>query len=186
METIRCKKIVVIAGLIFQCLIACNKEDDSVSMEEQKIFFEFNSTNSAWGLAYTHWIIDNKGNIRVNRVRDSIVNISADRLGSFVNYFDSIIYKLETKELTKYVGMIDFAAKGDIDSISRTKNDFGSVLVNCFWYDKISKRYKTILLSFKSDLLDCKNTDTSAIKIDSWLKDINSNIYPKRGIRELL
>jgi len=55
--------IIRLAVVIFSIgLAACEKENNE-AFYNQKIYFEHCYINSAWGLHYIHWIIDNEGNV---------------------------------------------------------------------------------------------------------------------------
>jgi len=136
--------------------------------------------NYAWGINYTHWIIDDMGNVRINRKRDSIVWIKSSDLNNYVNYFDSIIYKVDKAELTQYINLIESASKGKVDTTIQHRADFGGIEYNCYWYDKSKNVYRTVALSNMSDNYDLKNTDNNAILIDTWLKGLNPKAYFKK------
>lgn len=88
-----------------------------------------------------------------------------------------MIYKIDNTELKQYIELIEPASKGQIDSVARHRADFGGIVFNCFWYDKMKDEYRTILLSSMTDVMDQTNTDSSAVRIDTWLKTINSRMH---------
>ena len=153
-------------------LISCEKD----SNDDHKVYFEHYAINYAWGFSYVHWIIDNEGNVLTNRKNDSFISFS-DNLSYAKILFDSVIYKIDKQELEQYVALIEPASKGELDSIPRSRADFGGTVFNCFLYNNINNSYKTILLSQMSDVMDIINTDSSAKKIDKWLIDIHQKIY---------
>jgi hypothetical protein len=172
-------KMTFVATLISLGLVAC-KKDNVNNNANQKIYFEHYAINYAWGLSYVHWIIDDEGNVRINRKRDSIIWINSNELNKYLNYFDTIIYKVDRTDFNQFVNMIEKASQGRIDSTSRMRADFGGIVFNCYYYDKTKNRYNSVLLSEMSDLVDKTNTDSSAIKIDLWLKNIHAKIYSKK------
>lgn len=82
----------------------------------------------------------------------------------------SIIYQAELDELHSYVNLIPSAAGGQILCEDKHRADFGSYAFNSFYNDQI------ILLSSMSDIEDCSNYDSAAVKIVEWLEGINNNI----------
>jgi hypothetical protein len=156
-------------------IIACT--EDEKFQPNQQIYFEHYEINYAWGLNYVHWIIDDKGNVRLNKKKDSLVWINYNELNNSIRYFDSVVYKIDEPEFRKYVSLIEAASKGKIDSIHVIRADFGTTVYNCFWYNISGSQNKRIVISRMSDLGDEKNLDSKAIEIDSWLKNINSIIY---------
>jgi len=166
--------IIRLAVVIFSIgLAACEKENNE-AFYNQKIYFEHCYINSAWGLHYIHWIIDNEGNVRINSKADSLIWINENNLDNIDNSFDSVIYNVGLDELNKYIDLIPMAKNGKIVCKSQSRDDFGGTEYNCFYCGKI------ILISSMSDIEDCLNKNRKAIKIDDWLKNINREIYSKK------
>ena len=158
---------------------ACKKKDNPET-PAQKIYFEHYVINYAWGLNYIHWIIDDLGNVKINRKKDSIIWIKSSNLNNGLNNFDSIIYKVDKNELTANIKLIEAASKGKVDSIVQHRADFGSTAYNCYWYDKSKNTFRTVILSNLTDTFDQLNTDSSAILINIWLNGLNSKINSKK------
>jgi len=156
----------------FAIFISCEKKN-SLEQTDQSAYFEHYSINYAWGLSYDHWIIDNEGYVRVNRKSDSIIWINDNEIEKSISSFDSVIYQVELDELKHYIALIPYAANGQIVCHDRNRADFGGVVFNCIFNDKI------ILLSSMSDLEDCFNSSNKAIYIDNWLRNIDAKIYLK-------
>ncbi len=155
-------------------MTSCEKENEK-DETVQEIYFEHYAINYAWGLSYVHWIIDNQGNVRVNKTQDSIIWISPDKLNEYVEMFDTVIFKVDKNELEYYINLIPDAAKGEMSQIKQNRADFGGIVFNCFMRGNDS--YKIVLLSEMSDVMDKTNLDTNAAKIDKWLKDLHAQIY---------
>lgn len=168
-------RLAIISVIISMGLISCEEVDNNNA--QQKIYFEHYASNYSWKFSHVHWIIDNEGNVRTNRKKDSIISINVNELDQYIYNFDTIIYKVTESELNHYVNLIEAASKGTIDSTSRSRRDFGETVFNCFGFDKTQNRFNLILLSKMSDNLDKANTDSSAVKIDKWLKNIHLEIY---------
>lgn len=167
---------VLIISILFISAISCEKENKN-DISDQKIYFEYYSINLAWGLLYKHWIIDNQGNVRENKVRDSIIWINPENLNDYVDMFDTVIYKVDKTELDYYAGLISKAATGEIDTIDQYRPDYGGHGYNCFY--RKDNKYIKVILSMMSANEDLKNIDTNAIKIDTWLKNLQSDIFPR-------
>lgn len=164
------KAITVVATLIG--LLACEKEN-CTRFKDQDIYFEHYAINYAWGLSYVHWVIDGEGNVRINCKADSIIWINENEINESIFSFDSVIYKVDLKELRYYINFIPSASKGKIRCDDRDRADFGGIVYNAFYLDNI------VLLSSMSDIEDCSNKNYDAIKIDNWLKKIHYEIYLK-------
>jgi hypothetical protein len=154
-------------------VIACEKN----TRNENRIYFEHYAINYAWAFSYVHWIIDDEGNVLTNRNNDSYIDINSIGLNNAKILFDSIIYKVNKQELEQYIALIEPATTGVLDSIPQYRRDFGGTVFNCFSYDNSNNIYTKILLSYMSDTMDIFNTDSSAIKIDNWLKSIHIKIF---------
>jgi hypothetical protein len=162
--------ILLIAAITI--LISCEKENN-LDLTEQSAYFEHYSINYAWGLSYVHWIIDNKGYVRVNHKLDSIIWINDDEIDKSICLFDSVIFQVELNELKHYINLIPSVSKGQTVCHDRNRADFGEVVFNCFFNDKI------VLISSMTDLEDCYNSNTKAIYVDNWLKNIDAKINSK-------
>ncbi len=172
-----------IAAILILVLSACTKKYIEIyppASQVQKIYFEHYVINYAWGLNYLHWVIDNEGKVRINHKRDSIIWINEKELNTYITKFDSVVYQVDKNELNKYVALIESAATGRIDSIQMHRADFGSTGYNCFWYNKTTKSYSSILLSMMSDPMDKTNMNTHAAEIDNWLKQVQTKAFYKK------
>ena len=147
---------------------ACEKLDKD-NLYDQSIYFEYYSINQAWGQQYSHWIIDNQGNVLGHHKTDSLIWIDENNINETASAFDSVIYKIELSELRSYVDLIPIASKGQISCSEAHRADFGGIVYNAFYNDK------TILLSSMSDIEDCYNLDPRAVYIADWLKSIQNN-----------
>ena len=159
--------------ICFFLIISCEKENIS-EFKEQKIFFEHYAINYAWGLSYLQWIIDYEGNVRKNKERDSIIWIDPENLNSYLEMFDTIIYNIDKTELDYYIQLIPNASKGEILEIEQNRADFGGTVYYSF--KPKGHTYEIVILSEMSDIMDKTNLDSSAMKIDKWLKDIQKHI----------
>jgi hypothetical protein len=153
--------------LFLAVMIACEKEDQSEEVN-QNIYFEYYSYNLAWGFNYGHWIIDNAGNVRISSREDTVIWIEDDLEN--LDWFDSIIYKVDTMELKRYKARVTAAGRGDVACFNRQRRDFGTIAFNCY------KGNKLIPLSLTNDTRDCKNTNVNAMLIEMWLMGIHNTI----------
>lgn len=154
-------------------LTGCEKED-RVKLDDQYLYFEYIAINYAWGFQYLHWIIDRNGNVMVNTKNDSIIQLTENDIKYGNTSFDSVIYKVDRKELERYINLIPCASRGKIKCEDRHRADFGGISFSAFY------RGKTILLSSMSDNEDCTNKNNDAEKIDNWLKELHNKIFLKK------
>ena len=154
-------------------LNACEKED-RVKLDDQNLYFEYVGINYAWGFQYLHWVIDSEGNVLANTNTDSIIQINENNIKYGNACFDSAVYKVDRKELERYINLIPFASRGIIKCEDQHRADFGGISFNAFYRDK------TVLISSMSDNEDCTNKNREASKIDKWLKELHYTIYSKK------
>jgi hypothetical protein len=160
----------IIAFIALTILMSCEIEDRT-KFEDQKLYFEFFAINYAWGFQYLHWVIDNNGNVLLNTSTDSIIVINSHDIKYGNANFDSMIYKVDQKELDHYINLIPYASWGKIKCEERNRADFGGNEYNAFYHDRV------ILLSSTSDIEDCLNKNYNAIMIDCWLKELQIKIF---------
>ncbi len=171
----------LISAFLITTFCSCDRE--YIDVNNQSIYFEYSHINNAWGFSYRHWIIDAAGNVRVNSKGDSIIWIDPKYLNDYTLMFDSIIYKIDKVQLKKYVNLIPEAALGEVRKKKNHMRDAGRFEFNCFagnrnnYIKRQDKGYKTVLLSSSWDGGSATNIDSSAIKIDGWLKGLHIEIY---------
>ena len=165
------KALVVFLGLT---ILTCCEKEDRISLEDQKLYFEFRYINYAWGFQYLHWVIDYQGKVLLNTTNNSIITISANDIRYGNACFDSVIYKVDPKELDHYINLLPSASKGRIRCEDRHRADFGGNEFNAFYRDR------TVLLSSMSDIQDCTNRNNKAAEIDRWLKDLHNTIFSNK------
>jgi hypothetical protein len=171
MKKFKFGKIIIASTIILIGFIACSKNNDE-PQTVQKIYFEYYSINYAWSFSYTHWIIDDEGNVRRNRNTDSIMVVDENDMAKSIHYFDTVVYRIESSEFSKYVNMIQLAAKGTIDTVDQYLADYPETAYNCYWENKV------VRLSLMNYEMQCTNKDSSAIKICDWLRSLQIRIYP--------
>jgi len=154
--------------MMLMALVSCEKENPCRS--DKYVLFEFSYINYAWGLSYDHWIIDNEGNVRINRKADSVIRIERNNFDCIVGRFDSVIFKADKTDLDKFRSLIGNTASGPIECEDNNWADFGGYEYNCYLRDE------KILIYSVSDNQICTNFSNSAIEIQNWLKTIYDSI----------
>jgi hypothetical protein len=157
---------------------------------DQKILFHFSYDNYAWGHNYSGWYIDNNGDIwnlkEVNHWWNEEMNVimkenrinfyDYDSLNqSYEKCGDTVITKINLDSLCYYYKLINEASEGEYSEPINVGADMGSFIFGCLYYDKQKNKYKKIILGLDGDWM-FKNLDSSAIKIDNWLKKINNEL----------
>jgi len=176
MKSLTATKAALITALLLALFIPA-KPGGCVAMFDQEIFFEYEYENYAWGHQHVHWIIDPMGHVRMSRGIDRQIEIKPEHLNDYVNRFDSVVLTIPQKEMNKYVAMIPAAALGKMDGPKGGMYDAGVSVFKCYWLDKTTNKFKTILLSQWGNPGNITNTDSSAVKITEWLKTVNEKFY---------
>jgi hypothetical protein len=166
------KKQLIVLILSLGFIIGCEKDTQLDNENPQFIYFEHLAMTFNH-ISYLHWIIDNEGSVRVHHNPDSVFFVDINNIENSISYFDSIVYETDLDEFDLFKDMISSITNETIDSTVQNRADFGFTNFYCF------NGNKEILLSSMSDVLDCVNSDTNAIKVDNWLKGIHMNIYSR-------
>jgi len=58
-------RLLFILGLMIFSLTNCEKDNDGtdISMTNQRIYFQYDYINFAWGYQHSGWLIDSSGNV---------------------------------------------------------------------------------------------------------------------------
>jgi hypothetical protein len=171
-------RIIIFFGL---CAIGLSfsscKKDDKADNPIAHGYFQYSFVYSAWSNINAGWIIDKSGNVKSYEnpqkwnEPDSLGYISEQQLIENLSHCDSLINTIASSDLTYYNTLVESASKGQMTPRKRGGADMGAQRFYCYWYDKSKGKYKQIILSQYGDVI-FSNTDSSAIKIDSWLMTI--------------
>jgi len=172
--------VVAIVLVIFS-LQACEKETIEPFEIKQKIVFEFERINQAWGEVHFGWLIDSLGNIHCYNlpdqwiVCDSLGSISASDLKTNLNKTDSICYVIDKSELKSKFSLMENASKGLISDPKFDMIDTGSFSFYGFIFDSEKQLYKRVLLKQFGDFI-VENNTVEANELSNWLLDIQHKI----------
>lgn len=183
--------IYIFLSLIFQQEILVTKEwDSSKNSIDQKILFQYSYYNTAKGLQYNGWYIDNNANIwnlegiqhwlaeqgNIITKKNETIYYNSDSLNEiYIECRDTIITKINLDSLNHYYQLINDASYGEYSEPEITSNDWGSFIYGCLYYDNQEKKYRKVILSLFGDWTS-KNLDSNAIKLDNWLKRLNQTV----------
>lgn len=149
-------------------------------LDEQKVFFEYTASNSAWLKQHGGFMIDAEG--RVLRYNNPSGWISADSNLSRQQMEENLSKTTDTgkmilgSDLEKYKGL---ATKINANKLSEKKevgNDQGGMAFYTYRYHDKKSIYIPILLSQYGDIR-ISSEDKAAIEITAWLKDLISKGY---------
>lgn len=175
--------ILSIFGLSVLFLTNCNKDNDDIELLEieQRIYFQYNYINHAWGYQHSGWLIDSSGNVYCyNKPEnwqhgDSSGFISASEMDSNILETDSICYRVDKEILSDKIELIYKASKGDISEPIHEMYDSGGAAYSTFIFDENSKTYKKILLKQTGDFR-IDNSSPESVELYKWLDSVNDLI----------
>lgn len=179
-------KNIFFVAILAIALSAVGCSSDNGGMVElhknQKIYFQYEYVNYAWGYQHFGWMIDDKGNVLCFKKPENWV--SADSLG-YVNAvdmennimkIDSVCLKIDASELNKKISLIQKASEGKISEPVSEMFDAGVTIFSAFTYDPETKLYKRVLLKQIGDAR-IENSSEESVELYEWLQDISYEIY---------
>lgn len=172
--------ILSILLMSFQC-----ERDELDPLADQDVIFARIFENHAWGNTFEGWIIDNAGYVRgfsldrnpqLKWIKFSEAGFnSVDEV--FQNFLqtDTTFTILPLADLYKYYQLIPEASKGILSEASQQGADMGQFSYYALQYFPEDKKYRWVLLKSSGDFT-ISNTSKEAVKILSFLKDIDSSL----------
>jgi len=168
--------------LFISILISCESQV-YVCQPDQKVLFQCERINYAWGNFHSGWFLDSEGYVRAYEQPEhwtfpNATGILADTamLANLVQA-DSICLQIDAKELSDKVRLIERASKGVLSNPVNEMNDFGSIVYNCYTYDPKTKSYHCFLLNQYGDFM-ISNKSAAAKELYLWLQDLTNQVAP--------
>jgi len=179
------KNFSVFLIVVVMAVIEAGCSSDSGGMVElhknQKIYFQYEYVNYAWGYQHFGWMIDNKGNVLCFRKpekwisADSLGYVSAVDMDNNIEKIDSVCFKIDMRELNQKISLIQKASMGKISGPVSEMFDAGVTVFSAFIYDAESKIYRQVLLKQIGDAR-IDNNSAESVELYEWLQDINYKI----------
>jgi hypothetical protein len=165
---------ILLCTMTFVFIVYSCKKDDPLSDKGQPVYFQYSYVNYAWGYQHSGWLIDNKGNVNYYnlpnnwRYEDSD-GISYDDLIYNLSQADSVIAKIDLQVLNEKIKLIHEAIGGTVSPRVNTAYDAGGSTLSAFYYDNITKKYRSVILAESGDF-SSYNKSAAAIQLTNWLK----------------
>lgn len=160
-------------------MTGCRK--NYVISEKQRILFQFEYINYAWGYHHRGFIIDNKGNVltyenpenwnfpdKEHKISESLVSENILKC----KYSGKII---PGEVLQKYTNYIKNLASSKITALKNVAADAGSYEYFCYKYSESNESYKSYLIKMEGDFT-CENLNFYTKKVAAWLKGIEISL----------
>lgn len=168
-------KILLIVLVILSC---SNNITDSVL--GQRIFFEVEHINHAWG--YMHWgiYIGDSGEIYSYQYDPSVKRedrwktnqngvYSEQELFEKFDHHKQFVIELDKDELIQMVSLISSASRGSLSEPDSRMDDAGLWKYKAYTYDNLAQEYKEIILRVEGDWF-AENKSWQARVIAAWLE----------------
>jgi len=165
--------------LLFPLLMSCESEEYSCQ-PNQKVLFQFERSNYAWGHYQMGWFIDQEGFVRVYDQPQFWMypvnnRISGSDMDANLLYADSVCFRIDRTVLSRKVALIKKASEGKLSEPASVMADFGALLYYCYTYDSITSSYQSYLLSRAGDV-EIQNTSKEAKELYVWLMEVNKQV----------
>jgi len=180
------KVLNVMTGLValLFLLTACKDEGNDIKNDEmnQKVIFQFEYENFAWGHQHVGWFMNSSGYVFCYNLPDSWTQcdaegfISASNMDFNLTQIDSICCFIDKIELNAKIDLIEKAAQGEITEPVHEMCDAGIAVYAGFIYNPSTEMYKRILLKQVGDFR-VDNTSPEAVALFNWLDTINLRIF---------
>lgn len=166
--------------IIISVLFGCKKENDVLlnsATPNQKVFFEFELINFAWGKQHQGWFIDSSGNIFTYRnpaewvYADTTGEISESEMAENLSKTNLSTVTINKHELYKKVALIEKASRGAFGNRGQAGADMGAWCYYAYTFDPQEKVYKRHLLSQTGDW-QISNLSREAAELAAWLAKI--------------
>lgn len=141
---------------------------------DQPLYFEYHYRNHAWGFQEHGWLIDRHGQIRSFNLPESYRTpdpegyLSFEDLEHNLGLTDSVIGKVGTGELERYIQYIPGAAQGKTGTSKSIAADAGASVLSCYMYDEEKDAYQYVFLAQSGDW-EQFNLSREAAKLVKWL-----------------
>ena len=179
----------IAAALTFLLASGCEKDDTEPQFSvNQKVLFQFEYINNAWGYQHTGWLIDSAGSVYCYHkpdnwtFPDSSGFIAGPDMEGNVSATDSICHVMDRETLiTKMKLFEEVSVKHQTEPV-HTGYDMGLAVYAGYAYDRKQDAYRQIVLEMKGDY-SVENTSEAARELVDWLESMNSIVGLKQTYR---
>ena len=170
----------LISVFIITILFAGCKKEHIVS-QGQKILFQQEYINYAWGYQHNGFVIDSDGNVLTFdnpdkwNFPDKNNNLTEMQVNENISSCTYTGKKIPKAELQKYIKYINFISSSKVSAPKHVGADMGSLAYYCFQFSENSLIYKEATIKMEGDF-ECENLNFFSKKVVAWMKDIFLNI----------
>jgi hypothetical protein len=147
----------------------------------QKILFQQEYVNYAWGYQHNGFIIDSEGNVLTFdkpdkwNWPDKNSTLSETQVNENISSCTLTGKKIPKTELQKYVNYIKYISSSKVTAPKHVGADMGSLVYSCYQFAESSSTYKAATIKMEGDF-ECENLNFYSKRVVVWMKDIFLNI----------
>jgi hypothetical protein len=157
-------------------LIPGCKKNIAIS-KKQRMLFQVEYINYAWGYLHTGFIIDSEGNVLTYKnpqdwnFPDKDFSINQNQVKENISKCVISGEKIPKAELQKYANYIKNISSSRVTALKNVAADAGSLQYLCYQFSENSGTYKSCLIKMEGDFT-CENLNFFSKKVSIWLKNI--------------
>jgi hypothetical protein len=173
--------IVRLLSVIIICIHVSGCKKDHIVSQGQKIFFQQDYVNYAWGYQHYGFIIDSDGNVMTYdkpekwNFPDKSNNLTEIQVNENMSSCKPTGKKIPRTELQKYINYISYISLSKVTAPKHVGSDMGSLGYYCYQFSEISSTYKVATIKTEGDLV-CENLNFYSKRVVAWMKDISLSI----------
>lgn len=170
---------IILFSVFILFLTGCKK--NYIINEKQKILFQYEYVNYAWGYQHKGFIIDNEGNVLTYNNPENWNFQDNNHIISEIQVSENIAKcrhsgkKIPEEELQKYTNYIKNIALTKVSALKNVAADAGSSEYFCYQYSETSANYKGYLIKMEGDFT-CENLNFYSKKVTAWMKEIHNGL----------
>jgi len=174
---------IILGVLTFGLLYSCEREETNRSNGPiyQKVLFQYEYINYAWGKQHEGLLIDSSGDVHCYNLPqtwnfcDGYGSITASAMDENLAATDSICFRIDKAELVTMFDLIHNASKGPLTQPEHRMSDAGARIYSAYQYDPIHRTYKMFIIKQIGDFY-IDNRSPEAALLYQWLRTINSEM----------
>lgn len=165
--------------IIALLMTGCDK--NNFLSESQKIIFQEEYVNYAWGYQHRGFIIDNEGNILTYEnpenwnFPDNNKTLSVEQANENLALCKVTGIKIPKTELQKFINYIDNISASKISAPKNAGADMGSLVYYCYQFSEKNQTYTACIIKKEGDI-ECENLNNYAQRVVGWLKGIRDDL----------
>ena len=168
-------------AVAFTLLLASGCEKDVAEPQfpvNQKVLFQFEYINNAWGYQHAGWLIDSAGSVHCYRkpdnwtFPDSSGFIAGPDMEANLSAADSICGALDKETLVLKMKQLEQVSIKDLTDPVPMGNDMGIGAYLGYAYDRERNSYRQIVLAKNGDY-QVENTSVAARRLVEWMKSVD-------------